>query len=328
MTYKLEDQSGTVTENLTSFWFFMPFELLTNGEVMLTKGATDSCHVAVLLDGTAIVRRPPDVVASGNAASYSLTVKHKYDGDITFGHLNLVQSVRVYRNNEWAELRLYRGDGEVEQNRPTWIDASGWTRGPYGQKAGPSRWNRTFSFGGINGSAVDEAVVVSNEQGTPTSVVLIRRLVKGGSLCNTVIGKGSVGGINSDIMPELTISTGTGSDLVAEMNKEKILTEHTKSDRRGFVMMTAGAFSWQSADNMLAHWRSEGSSKEICNRLERIAWSPENVAQFGKENRRFLRKLHNTHDTGRDGAFSGTGLNTDPVEVLYVESGDDAGDIK
>ena len=325
MAYKLEDQSGTVTENLTSFCFFMPFELETNGEVRLTH-ESDACHVAFLLDGAAAVRRPTAVEPNREPGAYSLSVKHKTDGEITFEHLDLVRTVRVHRNNEWAELRLYCGNGDVE-NRPKWIDASGWTKLPFRQKLTSGVWDRTFSFGGINGSVVDEAVVVFDEQGKPIKVTLVRRLVKGGSLCDTVIEKGATKGDSGDVMPELVVSTKAGSSMVADLDEERFLTDQAMAGRRGFVMMTAGAFSWQSADTMLAYWRSVASSEEVCSLLERIAWAPENVAQFGKENKRFLRKLHNTHDTGRNGAFSGAGLNTDPVEVLYVESAEDTGDV-
>ena len=265
MAYKLADQSGAVTDNLTSFWFYMPFKLETDGGVVLTDGGMDSCHVAVLLDGRSIVQQPRGVDPNKEAGSYSLTLEHKNDGEIAFQHLDIVQTVQVHRNSEWAELRLYRGDGDVEE-RPKWIDASRWTRPPYGQDLSPKTWERTFSFGGIGGAVIDESVIVSNAKGKPKRVTLVRRLVQGGGLCDTVIGKGSTNDQKCKPIPELAISTSAGSKQVAEMAEVKLLTDKTQTNRRGFVMMTAGAFSWQSADSILAQWRSMGSSQDILER--------------------------------------------------------------
>ena len=200
------------------------------------------------------------------------------------------------------------------------IEGSRWTRLPYKRNSSPNAWERTFAFGGITGAVVDESVIVSNNAGKPKRVTLVRRFIQGGGLCDTVIGKGSVSLQTCEPIPELTISTSVGSKLVAEMDEVTFLTDKTQGSRRGFVMMTAGAFSWQSADSMLARWRSTGSSQELLERLERIAWCPENVALFGEESERFLRMLHNIHDMGTDGAFSGTGLNSDPGERCCMSS--------
>ena len=79
MTYKRRTQGGAVTDNLTSFWFYMPFVLQPDGGVVLTRGNMDACHVAVLLDGESTVQHPTAVEANREAGSYSLTLKHRTD---------------------------------------------------------------------------------------------------------------------------------------------------------------------------------------------------------------------------------------------------------
>ena len=321
MTYKLQDRNVTVTEHLSSYLFFMSFKLDNEKRIELLE---DGCYVAVLLDGAANSKTPADVGGGEADGSYNLTVVHKSRGEIKFSDLNFLRSIRLRRNNEWAELRLYQGCGNDDvlgRNRPEWVDTTGWKMKQHSSSHDlKNQWQRTFEFAPITSAPLDQSVVVWNKTGQPTSVTVIRRLIEGGSLSNIMRTGGTLSASEGGEMPELTLHCGDAGGA-PKLPEEKFLTDRNVSSRRGFTMIAAGAFASQDADTLVDRWNSVVDSN-ILEHLREIAWAPKNAAQeeSGNKGKSWLRKLYGAHNTEKRGTFAGTGINDDPVEVLHVES--------
>lgn len=318
MPYQLDDEKGTVSKNLTSFLFLMRFKLDDQGRIELMNDQDGGCYVAVLLDGPANAKLPPEVEEGERAGSYKLTIMHRSHGSIKFGDLSFVNCVKVHRNNEWAELRLYAGCGQDDlvSNPPSWIDTGGWNPSQHYKPVQPNHWDRTFSFGNITMSPIEESVVIKNYNQKARSVTLIRRLITGGSLCNIIRGRGSLNADDGDAIPELIFQCAAGGP--SSLPDERFFTTTNVSNRLGFAMIAAGAFAGQDADTMIGRW-NRVSMESVLDQLAEIAWAPKNAAQEGT-GRRLMRKLYNIHNTDKTGSFAGTGVSEDPVEVLYVES--------
>lgn len=328
--YALKDQSGDVCQNLTSFWYYMPFTLGANLEVTLRAGGQDRCYVAVLLDGEAWDPQPKPVNTDGMVAgSYRLEVSDANHGTIEFKQLHLVRVIRLHRNNEWAELRVYQGHqpGGVA-GPPPWIDATNWMKPPDIVQPDRNHWKRSFDFGGIQEQPIDESVIGYNNQGEPRRVTLVRRLIQG-TISDAVIAVGSTAMNQGDRMPSLTFHCKDNGGGLTTMLSENFLTQVPIQNRAGFTMIAAGAFAAEDADMMLSRWTNIPGPRiqdTVCERLGQIVWAPSNISQ-GAAGGRLLRKLNNVHDTDALGAVSKTGLDTDPVEVLHVECSDNVGNV-
>ena len=318
MPYQLDDENGSVSRSLTSFLFLMNFKLDGQRRIELMDEQDGGCFVAVLLDGSANANLPPEIKEGERAGSYRLTIKHQSHGSIKFDDLSFINCVKLRRNNEWAELRLYRGCGQddIVTYRPNWIDTGSWNPNQHYSPTEPNQWDRTFSFANITYSPIEESVVIRNHHNKARSVTLIRRLITGGSLCNIICSRGSLNADDGEELPELILQCAQGGPSI--LPDEKFFTMDNVPDRRGFAMIAAGAFAGQDADTMIARWK--GISKDyVLDELAEIIWAPKNVSQEGRGGR-LMRKLYNIHNTDRTGSFAGTGVSEDPVEVLYVES--------
>jgi hypothetical protein len=315
MTFVLTDESKQqLTDRLSSFWFYLPFKIHpTNRRVELlpSNPAADGlgCRVAVLIDGAPNRQLPPPTDAALEAGRNTLTVAHAEYGTLKFNSLMYEGSVSVVRNNEWAELRLFAGVGDAAD----WIETNNWSRPAFDIAPNANLWQRSFKFGDIDGAAVDATTVEMNKAGSPRAVTLIRRLINN-TICAEILTVGGLDAGSGDPMPSLTVTTTGGPSKLPTHN---LLTAANNKAAEGYVMIAAGAFAAISADSMLSAFETISDSADAMRRLSQVAWAPDNVSQ---KDGRLLRKLNNIHDTGRSGVFEGSGLNTDPVEVLHVRA--------
>ena len=321
VAFELSSGGHSVSDTVTSFWFFLPFTLQANGGAVLVFG-DKGCYLAVLLEGEAGDELPGDPEWGAADGAVGLEIGHATDGKIRFEHLGLRRSTAVQRNGEWSELRLYGGWRPADGSKPNWVDAGGWRRAGFYSQAAEQSWRREFSFGAIDGAPLDEAVVVRNRFGSARRVTVVRRMI-GGTICDQVIGAGGIGAGSGARIPALKISTALGGPKLWQPD-ESFLTNGNMQSRAGFAMIAAGAFAGQSADSMLEEWGDIVDVDDVGRRLARIVWAPENVALSGS---RLLRKLHNVHDAQRRGDYAAAGLHADPVEVLYVGCGDAEGNV-
>ncbi|WP_419695408.1 hypothetical protein ACN2CC_02060 [Mesorhizobium muleiense] len=334
MTFVLTDESKQqLSDRLSSFWFYLPFKIHpTNHKVELLprNPAADGvgCRVAVLIDGAPNRQLPPATNPTLAAGGNTLLVEHADYGKLKFNNLMYEGSVSVVRNNEWAELRLFAGVG----NAADWIETGSWSRPAFEIAANVNLWQRVFKFGQIDEAAVDATTVELNKTGSPRAVTLVRRLINN-TICAEIL---AVGGLDANRGRPIPILTVTKKEPPAPTAGEKpvaategppslpdlsLLTGANSHAAEGYVMIAAGAFAAMSADSMLSAFETISDSADAMRRLSQVAWAPDNVSQ---NDGRLLRKLNNIHDTGRSGVFEGSGLNTDPVEVLHVRaSGDD-----
>jgi hypothetical protein len=266
----------------------------------------------VLIDGAPNRQLPPPTNAALEAGSNTLTIEHAKYGNLKFSSLMYEGSVSVVRNNEWAELRLFAGVGDAAD----WIETNNWKRPAFDIAKNANLWRRGFKFGDIDGAAVDATTVEMNRAGSPRAVTLIRRLIKN-TICAEILAIG-LDKSGKKLMPSLTVTTTGGPSTLPAHN---LLTAENNDAAEGYVMIAAGAFAAISADSMLSAFETISDSADAMRRLSQVAWAPDNVSQKDDKNAgRLLRKLNNIHDTGRSGVFEGSGLNTDPVEVLHVRA--------
>ena len=317
MTYKLKYNGETVSSALTSFFFYMPFTL-DSRELSLLQGPS-GCHFALLIDGPAKDKQTPLPDFNVGAGKLPVTIVHETHGQIMFDDLELVSATTLCRNAEWAQLIVFRGAApSVKTNAPRWINANEWKRPPFTPKAKEDNWTCTFDFGErISGAPADETVIEFGDAGAPQRLTLVRRMIKG-TICDAVIGVGGLKDHPAQDVPDMKIHTSANGahDSLADV---QILATPNKSARNGYAMMAAGAFAGQNADIMLENWNKIEDSRDLRQRLARIVWAPDNVAQ---NTSRQLRKLNNAHDDENLGVFGGGELNIAPVEVFFVETSD------
>jgi hypothetical protein len=321
MTFVLTDESDQkLSDRLSSFWFYLPFKVHPNRRVQLLPGnpAADGqgCRLAVLIDGAPNRQVPPPSDPTLEAGGNTLQVEHAEYGKLKFNSLMYEGSVGIVRNNEWAELRLFAGVGDDAN----WIETNNWSRKPFEIAENANRWTRRFSFGDIDGAAVDATTVEMNKAGSPRAVTLIRRMINN-TICAQILAVGGLTANGGAPMPPLKVTTTGRPPSLPDVN---LLTGVNEHEAHGYVMIAAGAFAAVSADSMLSTFETISNSADVMRRLSQVAWAPDNVSQ---NDGRLLRKLNNIHDTGRSGVFEGSGLNTDPVEVLHVRAGDRDGNI-
>ncbi|MDD2869312.1 hypothetical protein [Neomegalonema sp.] len=319
MSFVLHDERNELTNKLNSFWVHLPFSIAANNDVHLRhSGSNDGVgfRVAVLIDGDARTRPPPPTDTEVSAGSHQLTISHKDHGTLKFGDLIHEGRISVTRNGEWAELRLFRGVTTMLPTAyPEWIDTADWRRMPFPPDRDGNHWTRRFAFGGIDGAVCDASCVEENAHGDAVAVSLVRRMVSN-TICAELMRIGALDGNGVDKMPKLELKTSAPSGIMSLPDME-LLTGSAGFPADGYVMIAAGAFAAISADSMLSDWETVADSADAKRRLARIVWAPENM---GQNDGRLLRKLNNTHDNSRSGAFEGRGMNTDPVEVLHVRA--------
>lgn len=312
MAYEFVENDSSVSgeEGLSSFWFYMPFTLTLNGLINpLTGDAGRGCFFAVLLDGPAAKKQPPKIKDALGVGKFKLEVKHEEHGSVVFDDYDFIRATRIRRNNEWSELRMYQGT--TTRDTYDWVNPQNWSLDAPAITSSPTHWNRTFEFDQIKGS-VDQSVVQYGASGQPLSVTLIRRLDKGGSICQKLATEGRYG---AKAIPKLKLKTESlGSP--PELPEETFFGQPTEG-RVGFAMMAAGAFAFEEADTMIARWLIPGNEDNVLAKLCEVAFSKYDTFDWERRSR---RKLYNVSNSRITGVFSGSGMDTNPVEVLHVYS--------
>lgn len=320
MTFKLEGkiqggrgQESLISAQLTSFFFYLPFNITPDNKVQFVQ--TDSgraCYVALLLDGPSQVQQPPGVPFSGDLGDQNFKISRAAEGSISFDHLTLESVTSIHRNNEWCELRLYRGETETVED-PRWINANGWrTNRNTSITPKPNNWTRTASFGAMN-SPITQSLIEQSITGEASALTIAHEMTHG-TVSDKVIEIGDYSGSNSTTFPQITIKSPSNGKAPT-ISDLSFMTQNGIERRRGFTLIAAGAFAAQAADTMVEAWRDIAGARDVRDRLGRIAWAPENVTQKAP---RLLRKLNNLSDDGARGSFSTAGETTDPVEILHL----------
>lgn len=321
MSFVLMDElSQRLSNSLSSFWIYVPFTITAGHKVQLVSAPANgngvACRVAVLIDGGTSTALPPQPRAGLAAGGHGLKITHESDGSISCANLMYEGAVEVKRDGEWAQLRLFRG---VANDGANWVSTSGWTKEAFSADEDTNLWKRTFHFGAISGADLDATTIDEDQFGRATAVSLVRRMDRHTILAQLL----SVSGVlapGANPMHTLKIETkAPDKSKLPSLPATTLLTGANRTSAQGYVMIAAGAFAAISADAMLADWDAIATAAVAKRRLAGVAWSPDNVSVAEP---RLLRKLNNIHENGRSGVFEGSGMVTDPVEVLYVKGTD------
>lgn len=330
MLYHLMENDELVARNVSSFWFYLPFTLAEKNNVKFYEH-DQACYLAVLFEGLAHNPQPKPGVWGAGAGGYSLSISAALEADsvgsLSFEGLEFAGQTRVHRNNEWAELRLwrgyndYQGDDDLQRDAPAWVGAGGWNLQRTAYRKSTNHWSRTFAFGDVGGP-LDESIIGYNDKGAPSEIVLVRRLEKGGSLTESICSIGRNFGVaNVGCVPQLVFESPSNGKPAA-MNEEKFLTiDHgAGGDRGGFAMVTCGAFSTLPADTVLAEARALSSANRewgsppygtVMDFLRKWAFVSEGV-----EGGQGVRRLDNVNNANNRSRAVGMGRASYPAEVL------------